>query len=83
MPAWAVTIHKAQGLTLARVMVDLARGAFAEGQVYVALSRCQTIGGLSLRRAVRVHEVRCSEAARAFYEKVRSRKRRSSADGHR
>jgi hypothetical protein len=76
MPAWAVTIHKAQGLTLARVMVDLARGAFAEGQVYVALSRCQTIGGLSLRRAVRVHEVRCSEAARAFYEKVRSRGRR-------
>ena len=77
MPAWAVTIHKAQGPTLARVMVDLARGAFAEGQVYVALSRCQTIGGLSLRRPVRVHEVRCSEAARAFYEKVRSRGRRS------
>jgi hypothetical protein len=76
MPAWAVTIHKAQGLTLARVMVDLARGAFAEGQVYVALSRCQTMGGLSLRRAVRVHEVRCSEAARAFYGKVRSRARR-------
>ncbi|HEV7488169.1 MAG TPA: DEAD/DEAH box helicase [Thermoanaerobaculia bacterium] len=76
MPAWAVTIHKAQGLTLARVMVDLARGAFAEGQVYVALSRCQTIGGLSLRRAVRVQEVRCSEAARAFYGKVRSRSRR-------
>jgi ATP-dependent DNA helicase PIF1 len=76
MPAWAVTIHKAQGLTLARVMVDLARGAFAEGQVYVALSRCQTMEGLSLRRAVRVHEVRCSEAARMFYEKVRSRARR-------
>jgi ATP-dependent DNA helicase PIF1 len=78
MPAWAVTIHKAQGLTLARVMVDLARGAFADGQVYVALSRCQTIGGLSLRRAVRVQEVRASEAARAFYEKVRSRSRRSA-----
>jgi len=75
MPAWAVTIHKAQGLTLARVMVDLARGAFAEGQVYVALSRCQTIGGLSLRRAVRVQEVRASEAARTFYEKVRSRRK--------
>jgi hypothetical protein len=76
MPAWAVTIHKAQGLTLARVMVDLARGAFAEGQVYVALSRCQTMEGLSLRRPVRVHEVRCSEAARTFYEKVRLRGRR-------
>jgi hypothetical protein len=76
MPAWAVTIHKAQGLTLARVMVDLARGAFAEGQVYVALSRCQTMEGLSLRRPVRASEVRCSEAARGFYEKIRARARR-------
>ena len=78
MHAWAVTIHKAQGLTLARVMVDLARGAFAEGQVYVALSRCQSIEGLSLRRPVRIAEVRVSEAARAFYEKVRRRGRRDS-----
>jgi len=76
MPAWAVTIHKAQGLTLDRVLVDLARGAFAEGQVYVALSRCQTIEGLSLRRPVRVTEIRVSEAARAFHEKVRRRGRR-------
>jgi ATP-dependent DNA helicase PIF1 len=73
MPAWAVTIHKAQGLTLARVLVDLDRGAFAEGQVYVALSRCQTLEGLSLRRAVRLSEVRCSEAARAFYDRMRKR----------
>ena len=73
MPAWAVTIHKAQGLTLARVMVDLDRGAFAEGQVYVALSRCQTLEGLSLRRPVRLAEVRCSESARAFYAKMRWR----------
>lgn len=71
MPAWAVTIHKAQGLTLASVMVDLHRGAFAEGQVYVALSRCQTMEGLSLRRPVRPFEVRCSEAAREFYRKMR------------
>jgi hypothetical protein len=78
MPAWAVTIHKAQGLTLARVLVDLARGAFAEGQVYVALSRCQTMEGLSLRRPVRAGEVRCSEAAKGFYEKIRARARRSS-----
>lgn len=76
MPAWAVTIHKAQGLTLARVLVDLARGAFAEGQVYVALSRCQTMEGLSLRRPVRTAEVRCSEAARGFYEKIRARAQR-------
>lgn len=73
MPAWAVTIHKAQGLTLERVMVDLARGAFADGQVYVALSRCQSMEGLSLKRPVRVSEVRSSEAARAFYDKMRLR----------
>ncbi|MEO8378695.1 MAG: DEAD/DEAH box helicase [Acidobacteriota bacterium] len=75
MPAWAVTIHKAQGLTLSHVQVDLDRGAFAEGQVYVALSRCQTLEGLSLRRPVRLSEVRTSEAARSFYEKMRGRAR--------
>ncbi|MFZ2492007.1 MAG: hypothetical protein WA208_11030, partial [Thermoanaerobaculia bacterium] len=77
IPAWAVTIHKAQGLTLARVVVDLDRGAFAEGQVYVALSRCQTLEGLSLRRPVRVGEVRCSEEAREFYRRIRGRTVRS------
>lgn len=75
MPAWSVTIHKAQGLTLARVAVDFGRGAFAEGQVYVALSRCETLEGLSLARPVRPHEVRCSTAAREFYAKMRRRGR--------
>lgn len=74
MPAWAVTIHKAQGLTLDRVLVDLGRGAFAEGQVYVALSRCQTLEGLALRRPVRLSEVRCSQAAQEFYAKLRRRR---------
>ncbi|MBQ9418546.1 MAG: HRDC domain-containing protein [Bacteroidales bacterium] len=46
-PAWAVTIHKAQGLTFDRVNVDAA-SAFAFGQVYVALSRCRTLEGLTL-----------------------------------
>ncbi len=73
IPAWSVTIHKAQGLTLSRVAVDLGRGAFAEGQVYVALSRCQTLEGLSLTRAVRPYEVRCSVAATEFYAKLRRR----------
>lgn len=73
IPAWAVTIHKAQGLTLSRVAVDLGRGAFAEGQVYVALSRCATLEGLSLTRAVRPHEVRCSVTARDFSAKLKRR----------
>ena len=46
-PAWAVTIHKAQGLTFDRVAIDAA-DAFAFGQVYVALSRCRTLDGLTL-----------------------------------
>lgn len=51
--AWAVTIHKSQGLTFNRVIVDMDQRGFAHGQVYVALSRCRTIAGVSLRRALR------------------------------
>jgi ATP-dependent exoDNAse (exonuclease V) alpha subunit len=47
---WAITIHKAQGLTLESVCVDLGSGAFASGQTYVALSRTRSIESLSTRR---------------------------------
>lgn len=46
--AWAVTIHKSQGLTFDKVRINMARGAFAAGQLYVALSRCRTLEGISL-----------------------------------
>lgn len=57
-PAWALTIHKAQGLTLSDVRVDLSDGAFAEGQTYVALSRAKTLDGLSLAKPISVGDVR-------------------------
>ncbi|MBI4237592.1 MAG: AAA family ATPase [Deltaproteobacteria bacterium] len=56
--AWAVTIHKSQGKTFDHVIVDLGRGAFATGQLYVGLSRCRTFEGLVLRHQVRASDVR-------------------------
>ena len=53
---WAVTIHKAQGLTLESASVDLGDGAFATGQAYVALSRCKTLDSLNLVRELKVSD---------------------------
>ncbi|MBI2982345.1 MAG: AAA family ATPase, partial [Deltaproteobacteria bacterium] len=48
--AWAVTIHKSQGKTFERVIIDVGRGTFATGQMYVALSRCRTLTGMVLKK---------------------------------
>ena len=67
MLAWAVTIHKSQGKTLDSVLVDLGYGAFASGQVYVALSRCRSIEGIRLARPIRESDVRCDPMVKRFY----------------
>lgn len=50
--AWAITVHKSQGLTFNRVIVDFTGGAFAGGQTYVALSRCRSLEGIVLKRQI-------------------------------
>ena len=50
--AWAITIHKSQGLTFERAIID-ARNSFAHGQTYVALSRCKTLDGMVLESPLR------------------------------
>ena len=67
MLAWAVTIHKSQGKTLDKVKVDLSSGAFASGQVYVALSRCRSIEGITLERPIALKDVRCDPEIKRFY----------------
>ena len=55
--AWAITVHKSQGLTFQKVNIDLAGGAFAGGQTYVALSRCRSLDGITLKEPIRLSDV--------------------------
>ena len=55
--AWAVTIHKSQGKTFDRVIIDMGRGAFAHGQAYVALSRCTSFGGIVLNKPIKKSDI--------------------------
>ena len=55
--AWAITVHKSQGLTFRHVSIDLSGGAFAGGQTYVALSRCQSLDGISLKEPIRYSDI--------------------------
>jgi ATP-dependent DNA helicase PIF1 len=66
--AWAMTIHKSQGKTFDRVIIDMGKGAFEFGQTYVALSRCRTLEGIVLRRALRPQDIFVDERIVDFYQ---------------
>ncbi len=55
--AWALTVHKSQGLTFNKVIIDLGRGAFSSGQSYVALSRCTGLDGLTLKSPLSARDI--------------------------
>ena len=66
--AWAVTIHKSQGQTFDKVILDLSGGLFEHGQLYVALSRCRTLDGISLRQAIQPQDIRVDMRVVDFYQ---------------
>ncbi len=66
--AWAITIHKSQGKTFDKVMINLGRGAFEHGQTYVALSRCRTLEGIVLKERIRPQDILVDEQIVDFYE---------------
>ncbi|MFN3561620.1 MAG: ATP-dependent RecD-like DNA helicase [Chloroherpetonaceae bacterium] len=68
--AWAVTIHKSQGKTFDKVMIDLGQGAFAHGQLYVALSRCRSLEGIVLKSPVRPRDVIVDKRIVEFMERL-------------
>ena len=70
--AYAVTIHKSQGLTLDCVEVKLGDGCFASGQLYTALSRCRNIDNLRIDRAICPADANLDQAVVDFYREVES-----------
>lgn len=69
--AWALTIHKSQGLTFDQIHIDFDRGTFAHGQAYVALSRCRTPQGLSLERPLRFQDIRLDDKVIDFFNRYK------------
>lgn len=69
--AWAVTIHKSQGKTFEKVIIDIGRGTFAHGQIYVALSRCTSIEGITLKVPIQKKHIRLDYKVIEFFRQLR------------
>lgn len=68
---WAITVHKSQGLTFDKVCIINSTVAFAHGQLYVALSRCRTLEGLSLIKKITATEIKVDEHVAEFYNTIK------------
>lgn len=66
--AWAITIHKSQGLTFDNVIIDAGNTAFARGQLYTALSRCRSLQGIILKRKLRPEDIIADPRIIHFHE---------------
>ena len=64
--AWAITVHKSQGLTFNNVKIDFGHGVFAGGQTYVALSRCTSLEGIELNQPIRHSDVFVRDEVKRF-----------------
>jgi ATP-dependent exoDNAse (exonuclease V) alpha subunit len=67
--AWAITIHKSQGLTFEKAIID-AKAAFAHGQVYVALSRCKTLEGMVLSTPISNQSIKSDAKVSGFNREI-------------
>jgi ATP-dependent DNA helicase PIF1 len=73
IPAWAVTIHKAQGMSLDTAVVNIERGIFAHGQIYVALSRVRKLDGLYIEDGIKFNKWwQPSQSVLNYYLKARA-----------
>jgi ATP-dependent exoDNAse (exonuclease V) alpha subunit len=82
--AWAITIHKSQGKTFEKVIIDLGRGSFASGQTYVALSRCRTLEGISLAAPIKPSDIKLDMRVDKFikeFNKPKAYEERLGQDG--
>ena len=71
--AWAITVHKSQGLTFSRVVIDFSGGVFAGGQAYVALSRCTSLEGIRLKKSINRADIFVRPEIVSFAERFNNR----------